>query len=176
MAVGVLGEFRKCCFLMVSLQRENFKQTQCHDGRSAKDTQYYVLTPWRKHHHHHHPPSHLTMLCSVCHFSQTLSCLTFGETKEPQERREGGQRMRGGTAQVDSFRISAAHNGRDTFTVMKAIKNKTAKTLLVTSIIGDVYSGTVKINLGPKSKQLIQLKIKKGPSFHSFLFFFLISL
>lgn len=24
-AVGVLGEFRKCCFLMVSLQRENFK-------------------------------------------------------------------------------------------------------------------------------------------------------
>lgn len=87
---------------------------------------------------------------------------------------EGGgsrQRMRGGTAQVDSFRISAAHNGRDTFTVMKARKTKQQKTLLVSSIIGDVNSGTLEINLGPKSKQLIQLKIKKGPSFESFFFF-----
>lgn len=81
--------------------------------------------------------------------------------------------MRGGTAQVDSFRISAAHNGRDTFTVMKARKTKQQqKTLLVSSIIGDVNSGTLEINLGPKSKQLIQLKIKKGPSFESFFFFF----
>lgn len=37
------------------------------------------------------PPSHLNMLCSVCHFSQTLSCLTLGETKEPQERERGQQ-------------------------------------------------------------------------------------
>lgn len=35
-----------------------------------------------------------TTLCCVCHFSQTLSCLTLAETKEPQERGRGRGRGR----------------------------------------------------------------------------------
>lgn len=85
---------------------------------SVKDMQENVLhpveergeipftSPPTKHHHLHHS-RHAAL--SLCHFSQTLSCLTFGETKEPQER--GENEGRDGTAQVGSFNTSAAHNG-----------------------------------------------------------------